>query len=125
MIYNCRFCNNNIKDAPSEKRKYCNRKCRASFLRTQIESKAPNWKNAKTVHANGYLIISRQGRTFLEHDFIMSKYLGRPLVTGEIVHHINGNKKDNRLENLELMTRSTHMKRHIKEYKYKEFVRYE
>lgn len=44
----------------------------------------------------------------------MEKHLGRRLQKGEIVHHINEDKVDNRLENLQLLTISEHMSLHYK-----------
>lgn len=68
-----------------------------------------NWKGGRHIVPEGYVKLnmpehpnsSKHGYV-LEHIKVMSEYLGRPMTKKETVHHINGVRDDNRLENLEL-----------------------
>jgi HNH endonuclease/CGNR zinc finger len=55
--------------------------------------------------SDGYLRRSFYGELQLQHRWTMEQHLGRPLWPDENVHHKNGNRSDNRLENLELWSR--------------------
>ena len=51
----------------------------------------------------------REGRLMIpEHVMVMEKHIGRRLLPGECVHHLDGDRQNNSLENLELMSRSKH-----------------
>lgn len=61
---------------------------------------------SKYTNRKGYVELSLGDIKIHEHRYVMEQHLGRKLVQGENVHHINGVKDDNRIENLELWVRS-------------------
>lgn len=82
--------------------------------------KHPNWKGGKR-NKGGYNIIFQPEHPFnnhnyvAEHRLVVEKFIGRFLTKEEVVHHINGLKKDNRIENLMIFkTNKEHIKFHTK-----------
>lgn len=76
---------------------------------------SPNWKGGRFRTTDGYIRILRPGHLsangrgyVMEHRLVMEEHLGRDLEPSEIVHHINGIRDDNRIENLILVTRDNH-----------------
>ena len=80
---------------------------------------ANRWKGGRVMINNYWYIYkpehpnSTKKGYVAEHVFIMSKKLGRALNKGEVVHHRNKNKEDNRIENLKLTTVQLHPTEHL------------
>jgi len=78
----------------------------------------PLYQGGKSHDANGYVTLTSKEhgarRHQREHRVLMELHLRRKLTRDEVVHHVNGNKKDNRLENLQVMTRAEHARHHHK-----------
>ena len=70
-----------------------------------------NWKGGKTTTPQGYIELNNQdGRRQREHRYVWEQAYGK-LPNGWVIHHLNGIKNDNRLENLFALPRKTHSPR--------------
>lgn len=101
----------------NRKHRFCSKKCEAEFR--NLRNSAAGWKGGHVSGTTGYRYIKVDGKPVEEHRLVMQRHLGRPLDTSEIVHHINGDRLDNRIENLQLMTKAEHQKLHRGEMAYR------
>lgn len=115
----CVICNKEFKVKLSKYIKHngkyihCSMKCaQVTRIKKVSGNLHPRWKEVKS-KPGGYVSYKKDGHTRYIHRDIMEEFLGRKLLRTEIVHHKNHDRKDNRIENLELMTNSEHVRMHF------------
>lgn len=105
---------------------FCSKKCLDYWRKTETSKRVLNWvkknggsrlNNGSGLTTDGYIWIRVIGNGYHNNQIKLHRYLmeikvGRKLQFNEIVHHINGDKLDNNIDNLQLVTRSEHNKIH-------------
>lgn len=122
-IKQCKLCGKDYYWRPSDdkkgenERRYCSYKCAFADKKSWClrGEKHQNWKGGKTKRKEGWIYVlspnhphKNKDNRVAEHRLVMEKYLGRYLTKNEEVHHKNGIKDDNRIENLELVIKKMH-----------------
>ena len=100
-----------VKVTQQKGRRYGRRDSRGEPVLTQH-----GYIQASVAEDDFFASMSKHNGYILEHRLVMARHLGRCLHQWEVVHHKNGIKTDNRLENLLLQTAGTHSSDHCKGY---------
>jgi len=87
---------------------------------SQFRESNPNWRGGRTVASNGYVLLrvgvghhlaNVTGYAY-EHRIVAEEKLGRRLLSGEMIHHIDGNKENNDPSNIKVVTATQHRAEH-------------
>ena len=116
----CDWCGKEITQPPSQYKKssthFCNRSCRTSFRNTNDN---PVWKQSTREKIRISRLGTGSGESYPkyygrhEHRVVAEDKLGRPLAPGEIVHHIDGDKRNNTPANIVVLhSQSAHIALH-------------
>ena len=92
-----------------KRQKFCDQTCKSEYQRSQFHKRFAAGEVTRRIK-RGYAMIrlpTKAGeprRETPEHRWVMEQHLGRPLMSEETVHHIDGNRQNNTLANLELFS---------------------
>ena len=103
----CEICSSAfVPNRGNQGQRFCSSPCRnANNSRVSVERRAAMQRGTGTKW-----YVKQGGRH--QHRVVAEQMLGRPLQKGEIVHHKDGNKKNNDPSNLAVMTQGEHMREH-------------
>ena len=102
----CQKCHQSFLRKSSPEQRFCSGSCAA---KTRTGSRHPSWKGGLKKRKDGYLAVRiPPSKYILQHRLFMERNLGRKLLSSEHVHHLNGVKDDNRIDNLVLLTHNEH-----------------
>ena len=111
--FKCLNCNKEFYRCPSEVKKgmfkYCSKDCGYIARKGVLLNIPPIEKRNWRINRKGYFETTIRRRRILQHRWIVEdKILKRKLKKEEIIHHLNGIKHDNRIDNLAICTNKTH-----------------
>ncbi len=110
ILKNCQICNKSfsIYKYRINSAKYCSKRCLWENQRRNTQEKTNNWKGGKTIKKSNYIMIRINGKYIYEHRLVMEKHIGYPLDKKTSIHHIDGNRQNNKIENLLLIPKKVH-----------------
>jgi hypothetical protein len=89
-----------------DRKHHCKEYCKPHYRRfkngKQMDGPFKKGNGEGYLDSHGYVYLNIDGKNYMQHRVIYEQHIGRKLLSTENIHHKNGNRSDNRIENLEL-----------------------